>query len=78
MNYPQTEEQAVSKDAKIELPKNNLSHSEKKDKEKEKEGGKKFKLSENEYALLQIAENEYNDLFPEILKNNKASFFSSL
>jgi len=78
MNYPQTEEQAVSKDAKIELPKNDLSHSEKKDKEKEKEGGKKFKLSENEYALLQIAENEYNDLFPEILKNNKASFFSSL
>lgn len=78
MNYPQTEEQAISKDSKIELPKNYISRSEKKDKEKEKEEGKKFKLTENEYALLQIAENEYNDLFPEILKNNKATFFSSL
>ena len=78
MNYPQTEEQAISKDSKIELPKNYISRSEKKDKEKEKEEGKKFKLTENEYALLQIAENEYNDLFPEILKNNKVTFFSSL
>lgn len=75
MNYPQTEEQAISKDSKIELPKNYISRSEKKDKEKEKEEGKKFKLTENEYALLQIAENEYNDLFPEILKIIKLHFF---
>ena len=60
----------------IELPKNYISRSEKKDKEKEE--GRKFRLTENEYALLKIAEYEYNDLFPEILKNNKANFFSSL
>lgn len=30
MNYPQTEEQAISKDSKIELPKNYISRSEKK------------------------------------------------
>ena len=78
MNYPQTEEQAISKDSKIELPKSYISRSEKKDKEKEKEEGKKFKLTENEYALLQIAENEYNDLFQEIFKNNKVTFFFSL
>ena len=76
MNNPQNEEQTINKDTKIELPKNNLHHSEKKDKEKEE--SRKYKLSENEYALLKIAEYEYNDLFPEILKNNKANFFSSL
>ena len=76
MNNPQNEEQTISKDTKIELPKNNLHHSEKKDKEKEE--SRKYKLSENEYALLKIAEYEYNDLFPEILKNNKENFFSSL
>ena len=76
MNYPQTEEAQSSKDIKIELPKNHISHSEKKDKEKEE--GRKFRLTENEYALLKIAEYEYNDLFPEILKNNKSNFFSSL
>ena len=78
MNNPQTEEQQNSKDVKIELPKNFISQSEKKDKEKEKEEGRKYKLTENEYALLKIAEYEYNDLFPEILKLNKANFFSSL
>ena len=78
MNYPQTEEQQNSKDGKNELPKNYISHSEKKDKDKEKEEGRKYKLTENEYALLKIAEHEYNDLFPEILKHNKATFFSSL
>ena len=76
MNYPQTEEKPESKDSKIEIPKNYLPHSEKIDKDKEE--GKKYKLSENEYALLKIAEYEYNDLFPEILKHNKANFFSSL
>ena len=76
MNNPQNEEQTISKDTKIELPKNNLHHSEKKDKEKEE--SRKYKLSENEYALLKIAEYEYNDLFPEILKNNKENFFSFL
>ena len=78
MNYPQTEEQQPSKDSKIELPKNYISRSEKKDKDKEKEEGRKYKLTENEYTLLKIAEIEYNDLFPEILKHNKANFFSSL
>ena len=76
MNYPQTEEAQSGKDIKIELPKNHISHSEKKDKEKEE--GRKFRLTENEYALLKIAEYEYNDLFPEILKNNKSNFFSYL
>ena len=79
MNYPQIEDQPTnSKNTKIELPKNYLSRSEKKDKDKEKEEGRKYKLTENEYALLKIAEYEYNDLFPEILKNNKTNFFSAL
>ena len=76
MNYPQSEEPQASKDIKIELSKNYISRSEKKDKQIEE--GRKFRLTENEYALLKIAEYEYNDLFPEILKNNKANFFSSL
>ena len=78
MNYHHSEEQQISKDTKIELPKNYISSSEKKDKNKEKEDGGKYKLSENEYVLLKIAEYEYNDLFPEILKLNKTNFFSSL
>ena len=78
MNYPQTEETPEGKDSKIELPKNYICRSDKKDKNKEKEEGRKYKLSENEYALLKIAEYEYNDLFPEILNYNKANFFSSL
>ena len=78
MNYPQTEEPQASKDTKIELPKNYISRSEKKEKNKEKEEGGKYKLTENEYVLLKIAEYEYNDLFPEILKLNKTNFFSSL
>ena len=44
MNYPQTEEQQPSKDVKIELPKNYISRSEKKDKDKEKEEGRKYKI----------------------------------
>ena len=78
MNYPQTDEPQSNKDGKIELSKNYISQSEKKDKEKEKEEGRKYRLTENEYALLKIAEYEYNDLFPEILKSNKSNFFSSL
>ena len=78
MNYPQSEEQQTNNDRKIELPKNNISHSDKKDNNKEKENGEKYKLTEIEYTLFKIAENEYNDLFPEILKNNKENFFSSL
>ena len=76
MNYPQTEEQSTGKDTKLELVKNNLHRSDKKDIEKEE--CLKLKLSDNEYTLFKIAEYEYNDLFPEILKNNKANFFSSL
>ena len=79
MSYQQTEEKQISKDEKIELAKNNITHSDKKDnKDKENEKAHKYKLTENEYNLLKIAENEYNDLFPEILKQNKTNFFSSL
>ena len=41
MNYPQSEEQQTNNDRKIELPKNNISHSDKKDNNKEKENGEK-------------------------------------
>ena len=78
MNYHQIEGEQMTKDAKIELSKNHISRSEKKGKSNEKEESKKYKLTENEYALLKIAESEYNDLFPEILNFNKANFFSSL
>ena len=78
MNYPQEEEPQTSKDAKIELPNKYISRSEKKDKNKEIGDCGKYKLTKNEYVLLKIAEYEYNDLFPEILKLNKANFFSSL
>ena len=78
MNHPQTEEKPIIKDIKVELSKNNISHSEIKDKDKDKEESYKYKLTENEYTLLKIAEHEYNDLFPEILKQNKNNFFSSL
>ena len=67
-----------SKDVKRELPKNFISQPEKKDKDKDKGEDRKYKLTENEYTLLIIAEYEYNDLFPEILKHIIANFFSSL
>ena len=78
MSNPQIEEKQINNDTKIELHKNYIFRSEKKDNNKVKDNGGKYKLTENEYTLFKIAENEYNDLFPEILKNNKANFFSSL
>ena len=79
MNYLQTdEEKSINKDEKNESTNNNMDCLEKKDKNKEKDEANKLKLTENEYSLLKIAEHEYNDLFPEILKQNKTDFFSSL
>ena len=74
-NNPTKEEQTSNKN---ESQKNYISRTDKKDKIKEKEEGRKFRLSDNEYTLLKIAEYEYNDLFPEILKNSKSNFFSTL
>ena len=76
MNYPKLEEQNNTKDLNLDKKNSNFSISEKK--RKEKETALKFNLNENEYILFQTAEYEYNDLFPEILKYNKATFFSSL
>ena len=76
MNYPKFEEHHHSKDINLDKYNNNLSLSGKK--KKEKESSEKFKLTESEYLLLQTAEYEYNDLFPEILKYNKSTFFNSL
>ena len=76
MNIPKSEEQISSKDLNLEKQNSNSSHSDAKI--KEKESSTKYKLTENEYILFQTAEYEYNDLFPEIMKYNKATFFSSL
>ena len=76
MNYPKFEEHESSKDLNLDKNNSNLPLTEKK--KREKETAAKFNLTENEYILFQTAEYEYNDLFPEILKFNKATFFSSL
>ena len=76
MNNPKLEEHNSSKDLNLDKKNSSLSLSEKK--KKEKEASAKYNLTENEYILLQTAEHEYNDLFPEILKYNKATFFTSL
>ena len=76
MNYPKFEEHESSKDLNLDKNNTNLTHTEKK--RRDKETAAKFNLTENEFILFQTAEYEYNDLFPEILKFNKATFFSSL
>ena len=76
MNNPKLEEENNNKDLNLDKIHSSKSFTEKK--RKEKESTAKFKLTENEYILFQTAEYEYNDLFPEILKYNKATFFSSL
>ena len=76
MNIPKSEEQNESKDLNLVKQNSNSSHSDVKI--KEKESTTKYKLTENEYILFQTAEYEYNDLFPELMKYNKATFFSSL
>ena len=76
MNNLKLDEHENSKDLNLNKHNNNLSLTDKK--RKEKESAAKFKLTENEYILFQTAEYEYNDLFPEILKYNKSTFFSSL
>ena len=76
MNYPKLEEHHNSKDINLDKYNNNISGPAKKG--KEKESSTKFKLTETEYLLLQTAEYEYNDLFPEILKYNKSTFFNAL
>ena len=76
MNNPKLEENNNSKDINLDKNNNNPTLSEKK--RKDKETAAKYNLTENEYILFQTAEYEYNDIFPEILKYNKATFFSSL
>ena len=76
MNYPKLEEHDNSKDLNLDKNSSKSSHKEKVG--NDKEIATKFNLNDNEYILFQTAEYEYNDLFPEILKYNKASFFSSL
>ena len=78
MSEIKTEFKNIKKESKFNLVKSDISHTERKDKDKEKREAKKLKLTDNEYALLKIAEYEYNDLFPEILNKDKEAFFSSL
>ena len=76
MNNLKLDENENSKDLNLDKENSNSSFTNKK--RKLKESADKFKLTENEYILFQTAEYEYNDLFPEILKYNKSTFFSSL
>ena len=76
MNYPRQEE--LNNNNELNLDKNNSKSAYKEKKGNDKDIATKFNLNENEYILFQTAEYEYNDLFPEILNYNKATFFASL
>ena len=76
MNYPRQEEH--NNNNELNLDKNNSKSAYKEKKGNDKDIATKFNLNENEYILFQTAVYEYNDLFPEILNYNKATFFASL